>query len=82
MKTKHFYVFSYSVPQHGYIREQWIKAISKHQTYEYNCLKYLLCYLHFDPAYMLFRNGRRSLKEGAVPTIFERTIDNGINGVL
>lgn len=58
------------VPRQGQIRKQWIKAISKHQEFDYYSLYYLVCHLHFKDDDFKMRKDKLVIKKNAVPSIF------------
>lgn len=54
----------------------WIDSISKHQEYDYNCTYFTICEKHFREEDFLEEYGKKIVKNGSIPTIFERTISD------
>lgn len=58
------------VPSDGSKRNNWIKAISKYQQYDFFSIQFMVCDRHFTAEDFKEGNGKRKLKRHAVPTVF------------
>lgn len=54
----------------GEMRTEWIKAISKHQEFDYISTYFMICELHFKPNDIIMKDGRRTFQGQVVPSIF------------
>lgn len=62
--------FPKSVPHCQDIRSQWIRAIERHQQFEYHIQTFTVCSLHFRSDDLKAHGKRRVVKRGRIPSIF------------
>lgn len=59
------------VPKQGDERSRWIDSISKHQSFDFYSLYFIVCERHFAPDALTKSKGKTIRKKNSIPSIFD-----------
>lgn len=69
-QEKQIYYVHFRLPKCDDSKSKWLESISKHQVCD-SSVSFMVCDRHFAPSDFVTKRGKQSLREGAIPSIFD-----------